>query len=123
MDTALFVLVSLLVAGFALGYYMDWFGLWVRKEEMREQIDRAKERMQGLGKQKQLPKPDPDHFCSSGDAVAGARPSVRDKGRRPSEPEFEPVHGWTKRQLDAYLARNPAYRPTYEAELQKHQQA
>jgi hypothetical protein len=34
--------------------------------------------------------------------------------------EYEPVHGWTKRQLDGYLARNPGYRPTYEAELAKH---
>jgi hypothetical protein len=60
-----------------------------------------------------------------GGAVVGARPSVRDRdnGRRPSEPEYEPVHGWTKRQLHDYLARNSAYRPTYEAELQKHQQA
>jgi hypothetical protein len=45
MDTALLVLVSLLVGGVALAYYMDWLGLWVSKEEMREQIDRAKERM------------------------------------------------------------------------------
>jgi hypothetical protein len=36
------------------------------------------------------------------------------------EPEYEPVHGWTRRQLDEYLARNPAYRSTYENELQKH---
>ena len=36
------------------------------------------------------------------------------------EPEYEPVHGWTRRQLDDYLARNPAYRSTYDAELQKH---
>jgi NhaP-type Na+/H+ or K+/H+ antiporter len=45
MDTALLVLVSLLVGGVALAFYMDWLGLWVSKEEMREQIDRAKERM------------------------------------------------------------------------------
>jgi hypothetical protein len=31
--------------------------------------------------------------------------------------EFEPVHGWTRRQLRAYLARNPAYVSTYEAAL------
>jgi hypothetical protein len=45
MDTALLVLVSLLVGGVALAFYMDWLGLWVSKEAMREQIDRAKERM------------------------------------------------------------------------------
>ena len=33
------------------------------------------------------------------------------------EPEYEPVHGWTTRQLADYLARNPRYRSTYEAEL------
>jgi hypothetical protein len=35
------------------------------------------------------------------------------------ESEFEPVHGWTKRQRDVYLARNPGYRATYEAELHR----
>jgi hypothetical protein len=40
--------------------------------------------------------------------------------RRPPETVYEPVHGWTQRQLDGYLARNPGYRPTYEAELAKH---
>jgi len=45
--------------------------------------------------------------------------SVRDTARHPPEPEFEPVHGWTKRQLDDYLARNPGYRSTYEAALQE----
>jgi hypothetical protein len=45
--------------------------------------------------------------------------SIGDIARRPPEPEGEPVHGWTKRQLDDYLARNPGYRSTYEAELQK----
>lgn len=34
--------------------------------------------------------------------------------------EPEPVHGWTQRQLADYLAHNPAYRTTYEAELRKH---
>jgi hypothetical protein len=43
---------------------------------------------------------------------------------RPSGPEsWEPVHGWTKRQLDDYLARNPKYRLTYEAELTKRRNA
>src|SRR5262249_15635422 len=51
MDTALITLVSLLVAGVALGFYMDWFGLWVSKGGMREQINGWKERVQALGKQ------------------------------------------------------------------------
>jgi hypothetical protein len=50
METTLLVLVSLLVGAVALAFYMDWLGLWVSKEEMREQIDRAKERMQALVK-------------------------------------------------------------------------
>jgi hypothetical protein len=33
---------------------------------------------------------------------------------------YEPVHGWTKRQYDDYMGRNPGYRATYEAELQRH---
>ena len=36
-------------------------------------------------------------------------PTVRDE-------EYEPVHGWTRRQLDDYLVRNPLYRVPYEAE-------
>jgi hypothetical protein len=49
MDTLLLVLVSVLVGGFALGFYMDWFGLWVSEEDLRGEIDRAKERMERSG--------------------------------------------------------------------------
>lgn len=45
MDTAMFVLVSLLVGGLALAFYMDWLGLWVSKEEMKVEIARAQDRM------------------------------------------------------------------------------
>jgi hypothetical protein len=69
--------------------------------------------------QKQRPEPDPDRFRSSGDAVMYARPSVRGNAPCPPESDCEPVHGWTKRQFDDYLARNPGYRSTYEAEVQK----
>jgi hypothetical protein len=41
-------LVSLLVAGAVLAFYMDWLGLWVSKEEMKEEIDRAKVRIRRL---------------------------------------------------------------------------
>jgi hypothetical protein len=51
MDTALVVLVALLVGALALAFYMDWLGLWVSKEELREQVARAKERSQALEKQ------------------------------------------------------------------------
>jgi hypothetical protein len=44
---------------------------------------------------------------------------VRDSERCSAEPEYEPVHGWTRRQCDDYLARNPGYRSAYEAELRK----
>ena len=46
-------------------------------------------------------------------------PSVRDTARGSSEPEFEPVHGWTRRQLEDYLRRNPGYRLTYEVDLKQ----
>ncbi len=49
---------------------------------------------------------------------AEKQPPKPDPGR-----EYEPVHGWSKRQLDDYLTRNPTYVPMYEAELQKHRQA
>jgi hypothetical protein len=45
--------------------------------------------------------------------------SVGDTPRGPREPEYEPVHGWTRRQLEDYLRRNPSYTLTYEAELQR----
>ena len=37
----------------------------------------------------------------------------------PAPIEYEPVHGWTRRQRDEYLDRNPEYRPAYEAELKR----
>jgi hypothetical protein len=51
MTTGLFVMVSILVGAFALGYYMDWFGLWVSKKEMQEQIDLSQARMQQTGEE------------------------------------------------------------------------
>jgi hypothetical protein len=70
--------------------------------------------------QNQPPQPDADHFRDSGHVAVPAGPSARDTSRRPPGREFgEPVHGWTKRQLDDYLARNPGYGPTYEGELRK----
>ena len=69
--------------------------------------------------QTESPAPDPDRFRSSGGAVVPARPGFRGNAPCPSELDHEPVHGWTKRQCDDYLARNPGYRLTYEAELQE----
>jgi hypothetical protein len=42
MDAAMIALVSLLVGGIALGLYMDWFGLWVSKEQLAREIARPK---------------------------------------------------------------------------------
>jgi hypothetical protein len=54
-------------------------------------------------------------------AIAAQRGWPQKQPPKPDlEPEYEPVHGWTKLQLAEYLARNPAYRSTYDAELQKH---
>jgi hypothetical protein len=69
--------------------------------------------------EKQAPKPDPNAIRSAGNAIAHARPGARRKAACLPQPHNEPVHGWTKRQGDDYLARNPGYRMTYEAELQK----
>ena len=62
----------------------------------------------------------PDPSPRSSEAATGATPGVRDAAPEATASECEPVHGWTKRQLDGYLARNPGYRPTYEAELRRH---
>jgi hypothetical protein len=42
---------------------------------------------------------------------------ARGPARGPLEPQYEPVYGWTRRQRDDYLARNPGRRSAYEAEL------
>lgn len=70
--------------------------------------------------QKQPPKPGPDGFRSPSGTGVHARPSVRGNAPCPPEPDCEPVHGWTNRQCDDYLAHNPGYRSTYEAELHEH---
>ncbi len=46
-------------------------------------------------------------------------PRIRGTAGGSPEPEFEPIHGWTRRQLEDYLRRNPDYRDTYEAEFQR----
>lgn len=110
MHTALIVLISVLVGGIAIGFYMDWFDLWVSKEDMKRQVAAAKERMH-LFKNHELD-PRPDNQDTS--------PTARESIRNSSQLDYEPVHGWTKRQRDDYLERNPAYVATYNAELQKH---
>jgi hypothetical protein len=60
--------------------------------------------------------------AAAGHAWAGRLPPAR-AGMYPAYrpvPGYEPVHGWTKRQLDDYLACNPGYRPAYEAKLRSH---
>jgi hypothetical protein len=49
MDAAMIALVSLLVGGIALGLYMDWFGLWVSKEQLANEIARVKATSQPPG--------------------------------------------------------------------------
>lgn len=52
MDMLLVVMILLIVAGIALGMYMDWFGLWVSDDELKRKIARAsKDRLRDLGKQ------------------------------------------------------------------------
>src|SRR4051812_22075061 len=48
MDTGLIVLVSILAGVVALGYYMDWFGLWVSQEELKAEVEASKLRTQWL---------------------------------------------------------------------------
>lgn len=67
----------------------------------------------------QRPQPEPDGLRSSDKADIRAEQNARNTARRPPEPEYEPVHGWTKHQLDDQLTRNPWYRSIYKAELRK----
>jgi hypothetical protein len=59
------------------------------------------------------PEPGSERSGASGHTVQRTVPG--DRGA--PEPEHEPVHGWTRRQFDGYMARNPGYRPAYEAQL------
>lgn len=117
MNTWVIVLIAAFAFLLAVGFYRDWFGLWVSDEEMKVQIEQARQRMQGLGNQ------DLDRIGSPGGAMGDVRPIALANVTDPAAAEFEPVHGWTKPQLNDYLARNPHYKPAYEAALQKHQQA
>jgi hypothetical protein len=47
MDPFLITLIAVLLGGVALAFYMDWLGLWMSKAEMKEQIARSRDRMQG----------------------------------------------------------------------------
>ncbi len=63
---------------------------------------------------------EPHPSGSPGGAASGERPDGRDAAGHRPESEYEPVYGWTKRQFDGYMARNPSSRSAYEstAELQ-----
>ena len=47
MEILLAGLVSLFLAAAALAYCMDWLGLWMSKENLKNDIARSKVRMQG----------------------------------------------------------------------------
>jgi hypothetical protein len=66
------------------------------------------------------PQPGPGHCVAPGKADAHDARRVRGPAASLPAAEYEPVHGWTRRQLDEYLTRNPAYRPAYEAQLHQH---
>ncbi len=77
MDTELFMLVSLLVAGIVIAFYMDWLGLWVSKEEMRDEIERVQGRMRGPESQIADEAP---ATCAKAREEAGAEDRWRDDG-------------------------------------------
>jgi hypothetical protein len=64
-----------------------------------------------------------------GNASAPPDGDLERRSRRPgtvrqdAEREFEPVHGWTRRQRDDYLGRNPGYRARYDAALRQFRDA
>jgi hypothetical protein len=63
--------------------------------------------------------PDPERSQGAGTAAVHPAASLPGTARRSPELEFEPVHGWTRRQCDGYLGRNPGYRSAYEAALRQ----
>ena len=66
------------------------------------------------------------HFTDSHgywDRVVAAQRGLPQKDLPEGAPEYEPVHGWTKRQCDEYLSRNADYRLTYDTELKQRRDA
>lgn len=61
---------------------------------------------------------DDEYDCKA----AANQQGLPNNGIRSPEPEYEPVHGWSQRQCDEYLTRNPDYRSAYNAELPKHKE-
>ena len=57
---------------------------------------------------------------AAGIGMGLAAPRAGDAALDPPPSGYEPVHGWPRRQMDEYLARNPAYRPIYETRLRGH---
>jgi hypothetical protein len=92
MDTALAVMVAVLVGAAALGFYMDWFGLWVSEAERREQIGESRERMRRAGAQ-------------AGDTPPGAGPEA---GKNPVP--GRPVSG-AEHPTEVMSVTPPAARP------------
>jgi hypothetical protein len=72
----------------------------------------------GEGPERSL-QPGGERFQDTGAVAVLVATSLPGTARRSAEPEFEPVHGWTRRQRDDYLGRNPGYQSTYDAALQK----
>lgn len=56
---------------------------------------------------------------SPGSPHEGTEPTPSPRAWPPGV-DWEPVHGWTRRQADTYLTRNPDSRPAYAAEPRKH---
>ena len=50
MQTDLVIVIAVLIGVFALGMYMDWFGLWMSKADLQKQIDASSRLRQELPK-------------------------------------------------------------------------
>lgn len=62
--------------------------------------------------------PDSAPSTSSGGAASSrGDPGLWDAARSHTEPGYELVYGWTWRQFDDYMARNPGSRSAYESEV------
>src|SRR5579885_855927 len=95
MDTTLVVPVAVLVGAVALAFYMDWLGLWVSKEEMREEIARARERLRGSGTPTRNTAPGPGDKAREGAAtVASGRAVAFDLDPASLISLGEAVPGW-----------------------------
>lgn len=110
MATALMVLVPVLIGIAVLAFYMDWLGLWISKEDMKDQIRKSKESMQKLEKQSGNGAPAKDALCQQADGTESICKAIAfDVDTASLKSLREALPGWTIEQVNGATAASISY--------------